>query len=202
MPKKPQRRDVLCGGTALLAGGLLGIGAGSRRALANNHPHPHEGSLDYIDPKTYVAGCEVHNHFKGGPRIGGKSQMMAIGKRRYLFTGGQVWDVSEAASPVLINGKAFVGRQVQLAFNKKIGKWILMTGAAPPPTSSKPGAPNGKYDDPGLIDSVLNYRGLRGVRIYDATDPANVTLLSMWSCDQGDPTRAVQTGGGDRFPVG
>ncbi len=193
---KPHRRELLLGGAAALAGGMLVAGGSRRVALANNHPHPHKGSLDYLDPNTYIQGCEVHHHFKGGPRLGGKSQMMAVGKRRYLFTGGQVWDVSEAASPVLIDDGVFLGIQVQLAFNRKLKKWILMTAAAPPPTSSKPGAPNGKYDDPGLIDNARNHKGLRGVRIYDATDPANVKLLSEWSCDQGDPTREIQTGGG------
>ena len=29
----------------------------------------------------------------------------------------------------MFNHKAFVGNQVNLAYNRKIGKWILMTGA-------------------------------------------------------------------------
>ena len=66
------RRGVLKGGGALLAATALGVGGHGRRAGANNHPHPHEGSLDYLDPRTYVSKVEVHHHFEGGPPLGGK----------------------------------------------------------------------------------------------------------------------------------
>jgi len=167
-----------------------------RPAAANNHPHPHQNSLDELDPRLYIKNCEVHAHFDTAPGIGGKSQMMAIGKRRFLFNYGAVWEVTEALHPELIKRNAYLGNQLQLAYNRNIGKWILMTGASPPPTSSTPEAPRGKYDDPRLVDNSRYYAGLRGVRIYDATDPTNIKLLSIWSCDQDEPTRAVQTGGG------
>lgn len=189
------RRSILRAGGAVLGSAILGGGL-VRRVIANNHPHPHQHSLDRLDPELYVRNCEVHVHLDTPPGIGGKSQMMAIGKRRFLFNNGSVWDVSDALHPELIRQKAFPGNQLQLAYNSSIGKWILMTSAAPPPTSASLGAPNGKYDDLRLIDNSRYYAGLRGVRIYDASDPANIKLLSMWSCDQGNPVRAVQTGGG------
>ena len=192
---KLSRRDLLSGSAGLLGTTLLS-GVAGRLALANNHPHPHQHSLDYLDPATYISRAEVHHHMDVAWGYGGKSQMMAKGKRRFLFNGRKVWDVTDAMKPELVSDNAYIGYQTQLAWNKRIKKWILMTGASPPPTSSTPEAPNGKYDDPRLIDNARYYVGLRGVRIYDATDPANISLLSMWSCDQGDPERAVQTGGG------
>ena len=39
-------------------------------------------------------------------------------------------------------------------------------------------------------------KGLRGVRFYDASDPAKILPLAEWSCDQGDPKREIQTGSG------
>lgn len=193
--RNPRRRDVLQGVAAAIAGTAVGGGLLSRGVWANNHPHPHADSVDFLDPETYQKNCTVHAHFHGGGRAG-KSQMMARGRRRFLFAAGQVWEVSEAKNPTLINDDAFIGWQVQLAYNSKLKKWILMTAASPPPTSATPRAPQGKYDDPTLIDNARYATGLRGVRIYDATDPENIKLLSKWSCDQGDPDREVQTGGG------
>ncbi|MFQ5660058.1 MAG: LVIVD repeat-containing protein [Gammaproteobacteria bacterium] len=185
------RRTLIKGGAI-----VLGSAAFGRPAFANHHPHPHEGSLDYLDPHTYISRCRIHAHLEDHVGMGGKMQMMASGTRRYLLNRGKVWDVSDALHPELVKENAFIGNQLQLAFHSKIKKWVLMTGASPPPTSSTEQAPNGKYDDPRLIDNSRYYAGLRGVRIYDASNPADFKLLSMWSCDQGDPGRAVQTGGG------
>ena len=71
-----------------------------------------------------------------------------------------------------------------------------MTGAGIAGTFSTPKAPRGKYDDPSMIQQNINQKGLRGVRFYDASDPAKLVPLSQWSCDQGDPKREVQTGSG------
>ena len=71
-----------------------------------------------------------------------------------------------------------------------------MTGAGVAGTFSTPKWPNGKYDNPDLIKRNLEQKGLRGVRFYDATDPAKIVPLSEWSCDQGDPKRPIQTGSG------
>ena len=192
--RRVTRRSVIKAGTAL---GSMALGANIPRiALANNHPHPHAHSLTKLDPNTYTKNCEVHVHLEDKTGMGGKMQMMAKGKRRYLFNRGNVWDISDALHPELVNQKAFFGSQIQLAYNKKLKKWIMMMGASPPPTSSTPEAPNGKHDDPRLFNNSFYYAGLRGVRIYDATDPTKITLMSKWSCDQGDPDRDVQTGGG------
>ena len=186
--KSLDRRSFLAGSATLVGSALL-----SRGTSANSHPHPHAHSLDYLDPDTYINNCEVHTRLTS---TGGKMQMMAKGDRRYLFNRGNVWDISNAQNPELVNEGGWIGGQFQLAFNQQLGNWIMVAGASPPPSSATIEHPNGKYDDPRLIDNIIYYPGLRGVRIYDATDPTNIKLLSMWSCDQGDPTRAVQTGGG------
>lgn len=192
---KLSRRQIIKASAAMLGGLALGDGM-TRLAFANNHPHVHQGSLNYLDQNTYIQNCEVHLRLGTTGGLGGKTQMMAIGQRRFLFNNRKVWEISDALHPVLVSEGGWVGNQIQLAYNQHLGKWILMASASPPPSSSTPEAPNGKYDDQGLIDNVRYYAGLRGVRIYDASDPADIKLLSMWSCDQGDPTRAVQTGGG------
>jgi hypothetical protein len=199
----PRRRDFLKGGVAALglaATGSLGMAG---RAFANRHPHPNRGSIDYLDRNTYIHNMTVHTHFSppsahvnGIWTTGGKSQMMARGNRRYLFQHGRVYDLTDPLRPEIYNDDAFEGGQVQLAYNKEIGKWILMTGAGAPITSATRDQPGGKYEYPDKIERSINAPGLRGVRVYDATDPANIRLLSAWSCDQGDPDRTLQTGGG------
>ena len=140
--KKMNRRDVLRGGTGVLGATLLG-GAATQLAFANNHPHPNQHSLDYLDPNTYIDKVEVHHHMDIPWGAGGKSQMMAKGARRFLFNAGKVWDVSDAMHPELVNDKAWPGSQFQLAWNENVGKWILMTSASPPPTSAHRGGPRG-----------------------------------------------------------
>ena len=171
----------------------------SSAVLANGHPHPRPDSLDYLEQVTYIRNMAVRAHM-GGENRRWKMQMMAVGDRRYLFQGGipkgSVIDVSDPLNPVVVNENAFDGRQIQLAYNAEIEKWILITGAAPPLIRATAEFPHGKYDDPTAYDRVKNHKGLRGIRIYDATDPMDIRLLSKFSTDLGDPERELQTGGG------
>lgn len=187
-----RRAFFTCAGASagLIAAGSPSVG------LANRTPHPHKGSLDYLDPATYQKNVTVHAHLTELSYNGAKMQMMARWRQRFLFSGGDVIDVTDSRAPQIINKGGYIGRQIQLAYNRKVGKWILMTSASAPPTSTLPEAPRGKYDAPWMIDVAHNRPGLRGVRIYDASDPRDIKLLSKWSCDQGDPDREFQTGGG------
>jgi uncharacterized protein (TIGR02246 family) len=173
--------------------------AGTSPVHANAHPHPRPDSLPYLDQNTYVHHMAIRAHLAGQDRRY-KMQMWAEGERRYIFQGGSprghVIDVTDPLDPTVIAESAFEGRQIQLAYNESIDKWILMTGAAPPLIRASKEYPHGKYDDPTAYSRVKDYEGLRGVRFYDATDPLNLTLLSEFSTDLGDPARTLQTGGG------
>src|SRR5580765_136905 len=92
-------------------------------ALANRHPHPRPTSLKYLDRNMYRKNTNVLAHFDAGEERGAKMQMMAIGDRRYLFNRGDVIDVSEPLHPKMFNKKGYVGNQVQVAYNRKLGKW-------------------------------------------------------------------------------
>jgi len=170
--------------------------AASSGSFANQHPHPHKGSLEYLDRNGYAKNMRVLGVFQLGEERGHKLQMMAIGPRRFILQNGDVIDVSDPRAPKLVKHGAFRGSQLQVAFNKKLGKWILITGASSPITSTTATAPNGKYDDASLIEKTKQGPGLRGIRIWDATDPANMILLSEFSTDGGDPERKVQAGSG------
>src|ERR1700730_721342 len=131
---------------------------------ADHHGHPTPNSLTYLDRRMYIHNMELLAHFLPGQSRGGKMQLMSVGSRRYLFQQGDVVDISDVRKPQMYNKGGFQGNQVQVAYNKELKKWILMTGAQSPITDSTPEAPMGKYDDPHLDDRRKNYKGLRGVR--------------------------------------
>lgn len=189
------RRDFIKAGAAAGAAALAGPGLVAT-AFANRHPHPRPTSLEYLDRNMYRKNTDVLAHFDPGEERGAKMQMMAIGARRFLFNRGDVIEVTDPFKPKMFNKKGYVGNQLQLAYNRKLGKWILMTGAGSRATFATPKWPRGKYDNPDLIKQNINQKGLRGVRFYDASDPARIVPLSQWSCDQGDPKREIQTGSG------
>ena len=62
---------------------------------ANQHPHPHKGSLDYLDRNSYAKNMRVLGVFQLGEERGHKLQMMAIGSRRFILQNGDVIDVTD-----------------------------------------------------------------------------------------------------------
>jgi len=177
---RPTRREFLKNAAGAAGAGIVLAGA-APAVFANNHPHPSPQSINYLDRRMYIHNMEVIAHILPGQDRGGKMQIMSAGSKRYIFQQGDVIDVSDPRNPKMHNHHGFDGYQVQLAFNKNLKKWILMTGAGAPITSSTPAAPNGKYDDPKLLDAWRNFKGLRGVRFWDATDPAKIVKLSEFS---------------------
>jgi hypothetical protein len=131
------RRNFLKLGVA--AGGLVVTGPEwIGTALANRHPHPRPTSITYLDRNMYRKNTDVLAHFGPGEQRGGKMQMMAIGPRRFLFQQGDVIEVTEPLKPKMLNKGGNVGNQLQVAYNAKLGKWILMTGAGVAGTFSTP----------------------------------------------------------------
>src|SRR4030088_3284374 len=128
---------VAAGASVLLAGSSVA-------AWADHHGHPTPQSLSYLDRRMYVHNMDVLAHFMPGQSRNGKMQMMSIGKRRYMFQQGDVIDLSDVRKPVLYNKAGFQGGQVQVAFNKALKKWILMTGSPTPTPDSTPEAPSRK----------------------------------------------------------
>lgn len=189
------RRDFIKVGAVTTTAAAIGSALGAP-AHANRHPHPRATSLPYLDRNMYRKNTHVLAHFDPGEERGAKMQMMAIGSRRFLFSRGDVIEVTAPLTPRMFNKKGYVGGQLQLAYSQGLGKWILMTGRGSRATFATPQAPGGKYDDPSLIPANIGEKGLRGVRIYDATDPAKIIPIVEWSCDGGDPKRDVQTGSG------
>src|SRR5712691_6232313 len=85
----------------------LALAALPGSAFANQHPHPHKGSLDYLDRNSYAKNMRVLGVFQLGEERGHKLQMMAIGSRRFVLQNGDVIDVSDPRVPKLVKRDAF-----------------------------------------------------------------------------------------------
>jgi hypothetical protein len=140
------------------------------------------GSLTYLDKKQYIHNMEIISHLPGAGISGGEPlmAMWAKGKQRLLPAGGDFIDVSEAKNPVALNKKRVIQGGGAVVYNTKLKKWIMMCTAAQPLTSANIQYPHGQYDKE-LRDKVLAYKGLRGIRNYDITDPTKPNLLQEYN---------------------
>ncbi len=139
------------------------------------------GALTYLDQKQYIHNMEVVAHLSGSTISGGEPlmAMWAKGKQRLLPANGGFVDVSEAKNPVVMN-KGVIRGGGTVTYNTKLKKWIMMCTAAQPLTSAVPEFPHGQYDKE-LRDKILAYKGLRGIRNYDITDPMKPNMLQEFN---------------------
>src|SRR2546427_199158 len=140
------------------------------------------GSLTYLDRKPYIHNMEIHAHLSGSTITGGEPLCVtwARGKQRLLPGGGGFVDISNAKNPVVLNKGMTQGSFATVTYNTKIKKWIMMVTAAQPLTMEVPEYPHGQYDKE-LRDKILAYKGLRGIRNYDVTDPHKPNLLQEYN---------------------
>jgi len=199
-PELTRREFLGASAGCVLAGGLPAWLP--RDACANHHPHPHPGSINFLDRNTYISEMEVLAHFEAGKNRRGDLQFSCRGAERFLFQltaeGCAVYDVSDALRPAIINQAAFQAQQIQVAYHRHARKWIALAAHHSDPPGVYPSAefPRGRYENPAIVDAWLNWRGLRGLQIWDVTDPTDVRLLSEYSTDGGDPSRQLQLGMG------
>ena len=142
------------------------------------------GALDYLDRNEYSLNMKVISYSPGLAISVGEPlvNMWAKGARRVLPGANGFVDVSNPLKPEVINKHVFKGGHNLVAFNTQLKKWILLTSAEAPMTEPSPQYPHGKYDPnhPGLAEN-RNYKGLRGIRLYDITNPEKPSLLSEYS---------------------
>ena len=152
-------------------------------AAVQGHPTYDDAQIGHgrlvaeLDRNQYADNVTVIKHYFDGENHGTKLQMLAVGERRYFFQGlydGRtlVLDVTDPLNVTVVARDSYEGRQLQLAYNRAAGKWILISSTS----------------------ADYQGEGLRGIRIYDASDPTNVVHLADWSTDRGDPARTVQEG--------
>jgi len=187
----PQRRALLKVGAAAGAAAVAGL-AGVRSAhaqLAGLPPgvgtppfHRPPGSLDYLDRNQYIHNMEIVTHLEGPSTAGGEPlmAMWARGAQRLLPAGGAGWvDVSNPRKPVVVPVRDGISGCV--AYNTRLRKWLMVRSAGQPNSSPRPGEhPLGGFDEE-LRQKVRSYKGLRGIRVFDITDPVSPKLLNEFS---------------------
>jgi hypothetical protein len=104
--------------------------------------------------------------------------MVAVGDRRYLLQQGDVIDVSDIRKPEVVAKGAFQGGASEVAYNKQLKKWILMTTAAPPQTTA---TEFGKYDGLETLKPYRENKAFRGIRTWDVTNPEKIVKISEWN---------------------
>src|SRR5437764_3579928 len=141
--------------------------------------YPRLPRMPDLDRQTYIHNMEVLAHFEPGQLRGRKMQMMTRGKQRLLVQGGDIIDVTEPTRPTMVNKGAFdLSVQLQVAYHQRSGKWIAMAGM------QMPHLDRSKYDAPSAVAIETEHQGLRGVKLFDITDPLNVQLLCEFSTGQ------------------
>ncbi len=143
--KRSSRREFLkMAGTA--AGAAAGAAIAAPSLLAHHHPRPMPQSLTYLDQRVYLNNMEIIAHIPGPGRAGGAQIMSAAGGQRLLFQGNTVFDVTDPRNPKPINKGNSVGGQ--LAYNKDLKKWIMITASQTPYFTTGPGlSADGKYGE-------------------------------------------------------
>ena len=175
---EPARRDFL-----KLAGRTVAAGAAvaATSSLAHHHPRPSPQSAPYLDQRMYFNNMELIGHLPGAGRSGGMQMMSAPGGQRLIFQGGDVIDVTDPRNPRFINKGAAAGGQ--LAYNAQLRKWILLQSSAVPYVSI-PHMPGGRFTNPAVNEEYKNWKGLRGIRAWDASDPTKLVRISEFSTGQ------------------
>jgi hypothetical protein len=140
------------------------------------------GAMDHLDRNQYIHNMEIHAHLSGSSISGGEplTTMWAKGKQRILPAGGGFVDISEGRNPTVINKGVIKGSLPSVAYNASLKKWVLMAAAAAPLTSASPEYPGGQYS-PELREKAVNYKGLRGIRNYDLSNPEKPDLLQEFN---------------------
>lgn len=164
-----------------------------------------KGAMTYLDRKDYIHNMEIVSYTPGVSVNVGEPLMnlWARGKQRMLPAGGGWLDITEPKKPIIIgpdgqtvtpstagDGRGRGGAQEGgartprpggcIAYNTRLKKWLAMSSAGQPITSSRPEFPDGQYHEEERKRSD-SYKGLRGVRTWDITDPLKPRLLQEFS---------------------
>ena len=138
------------------------------------------GSLTDLDRKQYLNNMDIVSFTPGVTIAGGEPlmNMWAKGRQRLINAEGAWLDVTDPKKPVIVKSPARVGGCI--AYNTRLKKWIAMSSAGQPITRAVPSSPYGQYDEK-LARESNAYKGLRGIRTWDITDPAKPVLLQEFS---------------------
>src|SRR5690606_24098735 len=105
--------------------------------------------------------------------------MWAEGSQRLIAAGSGFLDVTDPRNPTMFSSDQYQG-QANVVYNDDLKKWIIIASAQRPLTFPIPEFPRGQYHEE-YARTAREFDGFLGIRVYDATDPANVKLLSEFN---------------------
>lgn len=139
------------------------------------------GLLDFLDPNEYLHNMEVISFVEGIQISGGEPlmTMWAEGSHRLIAAGTGFLDVSDPKKPFTYGQGQLPGQKI-VVYSDEVDKWLVVTSHQRPLTAPNPQFPRGQYH-PEYAQQAWNFNGFMGIRVYDATDPGNVKLLSEFN---------------------
>ncbi len=184
------RRTLLkgVGAAAVAAAGAgvasVGLGAQKTGLMPGGGKVPFKlplGAMDSLDRNQYLHNMEIVSHTPGVRISSGEPLvvMWARGRQRLLPAGTGFFDISDPRKPVMME-TGDVRVQGNVAYNRNLKKWIMMSTASRPLSGASPAFPYGQYNKE-LKEKTLAYKGLRGIRTFDVTNPAKPVLLNEFS---------------------
>lgn len=170
------------------------------------HPHarPVAGSLDYLEDREYCHNMTVQAHW---PIVVSPSvcwqQIIDWGGRRYMYnyfkTRLNIYDITDPRELKVLVDRTFAPGESfgasTIAFNAKLGKWIMLQSAEVPRGLNVMGD-GGKYTEPGRVADLMAKPMFRGFRVFELTSPTEWHLLAEVSTDALHPHARVQQGSG------
>ena len=181
------RRALLRGTAGAALAGLAGV-SGARAQYTGLNPGggttPFRlplGAVNHLDRNQYISNMKIVSFLPEHSTAGGEPlmAMWAKGRQRLLPSGAGWVDVSDPTNPTFVStGKARIGGCV--AYNTKLKKWLMVATASEPHAERSPASPIGVFD-PEVRRRLEAYTGLRGIRVYDITNPLEPNLLSEFS---------------------
>jgi hypothetical protein len=154
------------------------------------------GALPDLDRKQYIHNLEIHAHLPGaggGGSDGITCPLWVRGAQRMFLSAGV--DITDPRKPVVAMKGAPGGN---LAYATHLKKWIVVASAGMGgSTAPRPQYPRGQYHKEYADQTYYSYKGLRGIRTHDVTDPSKPVLLQEFSTGaKGNGTHANFWDGG------
>lgn len=166
-------------------------------------PRPVEGSLDYLEDRSYAENMEVLGHWPTVVRLTHTWQnVFDMDGRRIMFHyyrhALNVYDITDPRERTLLLEKRYTEEEGEfgaaaVAYNEDLQCWILVQSFEVPRTY---GAESNKYGDPSVLGKLMSVPGFRGFRVYRVEDPTTWTLLAEVPTGERDPETGIYTGSG------
>jgi hypothetical protein len=144
------------------------------------------GALPYLDKNQYAHNMEIQAFVPGPETAGGEPLMnlWARGRQRFLPASGGWLDITEPTKPAAVKAGSLRLRKICVAYNTSLKKWLAVESVEPPMPRHTPQYPHGQYHREWHEKTTLAYKGLRGIRTYDITDPTRPVLLQEFDTGQ------------------